>query len=97
MAKAQAGFPRWTHTVSLMKEAGLQVSAGCATCKGWKRQIDLEAIIAAKGPDYSLINKQTPCPFTPGCKGYARFHYSGGVMRPLFTQARWEKWFLRGA
>ncbi|MFC0305212.1 hypothetical protein [Rhizorhabdus histidinilytica] len=95
--RGPAFFPAWTHTVGAMKAArdekpdhfGVRVS--CDTCREG-RDVDLDAIITKKGADFSLVNRRARCKLTRGCRGWNRFFYQGGVMRPLWTQEQVEKW-----
>lgn len=67
------------------------VQVSCDTCGEW-RPVDLDALIAKEGPDFSLINRRARCKLTAGCKGWNRFHFQGGVMRPLWTEKRANEW-----
>lgn len=97
MAKGVAVFPSWTHTVAEMKLTRdekpdhFAVHVRCDLCKQC-RDVDLDAIIAAKGDNHSLVNKRYRCKLTPGCEGWNRFHYQSGVMRPLWTEDQADRW-----
>ncbi len=67
------------------------VTVTCDTCKQG-RDVDLDALIAAKGENFSLVNKRYRCKFSPGCPGHNRFHFQGGVMRPLWSETQADKW-----
>jgi hypothetical protein len=90
-------FPAWTATVGSMKEArdarpeACAVKVSCDTCKEW-RDVDLDALIRAKGQWFSLVNKRGRCKLTKGCRGYNYFRYQSGVMRPLSTEKQTERW-----
>lgn len=90
-------FPAWTATVGSMKEArdgrpeACAVKVSCDTCKEW-RDVDLDALIRAKGQWFSLVNKRGRCKLTKGCRGYNYFRYQSGVMRPLSTEAQSQRW-----
>jgi hypothetical protein len=95
--RGPVGFPGWTQTVHAMKQArdekpddcAVEVMCGeCETC----RPVDLDALITAKGPTFSLINKRYRCKLTAQCRGWNKFHYQGGVMRPLWTEAQANRW-----
>ena len=90
-ARQPAIFPAWVRTVGAALDEGAEIICACPACKQW-READLAAISAAKGCDYSLINRRLPCRLTPGCSGLVRFHYMLGVRRPLWddeTACRW--------
>ena len=78
-----AMIPRWAQTVGAMVEHGTKVTVSCSKCRAWQ-EIDPRKILAAKGPDYSLVNRRCRCRLTPSCPGWNRFHYQHGVMRPLW-------------
>lgn len=67
------------------------VTVTCDSCKKG-RNVDLDALIAAEGPRFSLINRRGGCRFTPGCRGHSRFHYQSGVMRRLWTEEQATIW-----
>jgi hypothetical protein len=100
--RGPAFFPAWTQTVGSMKATrdakpdhfGVRVS--CDSCRQG-RDVDLDAIIARKGPDFSLVNRRSRCRFTPGCRGSNRFFFQHGVMRPLWTQEQVEIWMRADA
>lgn len=91
------GFPAWTATIAAMratrdeKPDDFRVQVTCTAC-GQYREVDLDGLIAAKGPGYSLVNKRFRCKLTRGCRGWNRFHYQGGVMRPLWDHRTLERW-----
>lgn len=90
-------FPTWTHSVGEMKIARdakpdhARVQVRCDVCDVW-RDVDLDAIIAAKGENYSLVNRRYRCKLTPGCEGWNDFRYQSGVMLPLVTEAQTDRW-----
>ncbi|KKC24676.1 hypothetical protein [Sphingomonas sp. SRS2] len=100
MARGISHFPEWTHWVSEMKLVrdakpdDFGVSVNCDICKQW-RSVDLDAIIAMKGENFSLINKRFRCKLTPGCEGWNAFHYQSGVYRPLWTEAQADRWIYQ--
>lgn len=78
MAKRAASQPAWTLTVAAWRDSGHACMVGCSDCKLW-RPVDLERVIAAKGPDYSLWNRRVRC----GCGAHVIFYYGGrGPLRP---------------
>lgn len=95
--RGPAGFPAWTHTVRSMKATRdekpdhFAVKVSCDTCKEG-RDVDLGAIIASKGPHFSLVNRRARCKLTPNCRGWNRFFYQGGVMRPLWDDEQVRIW-----
>lgn len=72
------------------------VMVSCDTCKE-SRDVDLDAIIARKGAGFSLVNKRARCKLTPGCRGWNRFRYQHGVMRPLWTEEQVNIWMRADA
>lgn len=92
-------FPAWTETVASMKETRdrkpdhFHVRVTCTVCRQG-RDVDLDGLIAAKGPDYSLVNRRSRCKFTKGCRGWNRFFYQSGVMRPLWDDKTGDRWML---
>lgn len=92
-----ARFPAWTASVGAMLDAHQQGSKGCAVqvsctkCRLW-RPVALGELVAAKGRDWSLINRRYRCRMSPGCDGWNRFHYQSGVMRPLWTEEQGDAW-----
>ncbi|MEA3044613.1 MAG: hypothetical protein QOH47_2451 [Sphingomonadales bacterium] len=93
--QTRQNMPAWVQTVGAMLAEGCEVRAMCQVCRRWE-PVDLAKIAAAKGPDYSLIDRRSRCRFTPGCKGWVRFAYLLGVFRPLWTTAAAERW-MRGS
>lgn len=78
-----------------MVRENAEVAAVCDRCKG-RQQIDLPALLAKVGPDYSLINRRCRCRITPGCTGWNTFRYLWGVYRGLYDDATSERWILLG-
>ena len=64
---------------------------GCREC----RDVDLQALAAKVGPEYSLIDRRCRCRITPGCVGWNRFMYLFGVYRHLWSYERDEIWMAR--
>jgi hypothetical protein len=91
------GFPAWTHTIGAMKatrdekpdHAAVRVS--CEMCGEW-REVDLDALVERLGPDFSLSNRRSRCKLTNGCRGWNRFRYQSGVMRPLWDDKTTNRW-----
>lgn len=79
--------PSWTETIDAMIAEDVVVSAWCDTCRGHKREIDLHAVKAVKGGDYSLWERRTRCTFKEDCNGWVKFQYirrGGTYTRTLF-------------
>ena len=74
-----------------MKDADAKVQASCPMCGNY-RQVDYDRLIAAKGRGFSLVGRRVPCSFTPGCKGWIKFHYLNGVYRPLWEDRHVAAW-----
>jgi hypothetical protein len=92
-------FPAWTATIRSIIEAQARrpehsnVTWFCNAC-GAHGVPDLQRILAAKGPGYSLVNRRTRCR-KKGCKGWVRFNYQSGMMRALADDATIDLWSLK--
>ena len=79
-------------TIGDLVRTGVEAMVSCTVCQVGHK-IDLSTLLAAKGPDYSLINRRCRCRLTDGCPGWNRFyHRRSGVFLPLWddeTAARW--------
>lgn len=84
-------FPLWTRTLGSMLNGGCAVRALCDRCKG-SRDVDLDALAARVGLEYSLIDRRCRCRLTAGCRGWNRFYYRQAVFRPLWTDERARQW-----
>jgi hypothetical protein len=74
-----------------MIEQGFESYARCTTCGGDKT-VDLPALMAKVGPDYSLWNRRCRCRLTEGCTGWVRFMVGPGWLTKDYddrTEARW--------
>lgn len=80
MGKNKPSRPEYTSSVGAMIRQGASLIAYCPTCRGWKSDVDMQAIVAAKGEDYDLWGRTTRCTFTPECKGRVGFRYKYGMM-----------------
>jgi len=67
------------------------VKVSCDLCQEG-RDVDLDALIARYGLDFSLINRRYRCKLTRGCRGWNRFRYQSGVMRPLWDDKTTDRW-----
>ncbi len=84
-------FPTWARTAGAARDAGTLVQVSCRICKA-QRSADLDRVIAAKGEDYSLVDRNPRCNLTAGCNGRLRLSYRGhGCMRNLETD-RFVEW-----
>jgi hypothetical protein len=90
MAKRAANFPAWVQTLGAMVDEGARIRAWCSGC-GRCTDMDIAALTAIKGRDYSLIDRRSRCKM-PTCKGWVRFHYCQGVFRPLWTDDAAVRW-----
>lgn len=98
MGTRRAGNQIWpssVQTVGAMVREKAEVAAVCDLCRG-RQQIDLPALLAKVGPEYSLINRRCRCRITPGCKGWNTFRYLWGVYRGLYDDRAQERWLLSG-
>lgn len=72
------------HTIDFLIESGTAVRWHCVVCEK-SGAADLEAIQAARGPNYDLTDR-TPWCQQPGCLGRVWFSVrSGSWMRKLLT------------
>ena len=74
-------WPKWSLTVSGMIEQGACVKASCRKC-GTVFKVDLEAIAALRGGDYSLIDRTATCRIY-NCDGECFFMASASESTPL--------------
>jgi hypothetical protein len=97
MAKTAAILPAWVQTLGAMLDQGegrVIVRVTCAQCRG-SRDIDITALAARVGRDYSLINRRCRCRLLPGCIGWNRFYYTthvGTWTRPLADPETQDGW-----
>lgn len=84
-------WPSWVETVGAMAAADAMVSVSCDGCRQ-VRDVDIPALLAKVGPDYSLINRRCRCRITPGCMGWNRFRYVHGVSRRLWDDVTADRW-----
>lgn len=75
-------FPTWARTLGTMIAGNCRVRVGCTRCGRWD-DVDVVALAAKAGLEYSLIDRRCRCRLTPGCKGWNSFSYLLGVYRPL--------------
>jgi hypothetical protein len=70
---------------------GAVVRVFCSRCRA-NRDIDLEALAAKVGSDYSLWNRRCRCRMMRHCKGWNRFRSMPGAVKlyDAETQARWD-------
>jgi hypothetical protein len=81
---------RTRRTLAEMVESGFESFARCPTC-GFHKEIDLPALLAKVGPDYSLWNRRCRCR-RPNCIGWVRFAVGPGWQTKDYddaTEARW--------
>jgi hypothetical protein len=76
--------PSWTATLgALHDEGGLTIRARCRRCEVIQ-EVDLTALIAKVGRDYSLWDRHPPCKLTPECCGRIVFSWSTGTWMWMF-------------
>jgi hypothetical protein len=75
-----------------MIDGGFPAWAECHTCHS-QQKIDLEALAAKVGRDYSLWNRRCRCRWTPGCKGFTVFMCGGGWPHVMADEQR-EMWWV---
>lgn len=74
-----------------MAASDAKISVSCDRCNAY-RDVDIPALLAKVGPNYSLINRRCRCKLTPGCNGWNRFRYLHGVMRRLWDDNASDRW-----
>jgi hypothetical protein len=84
-------FPIWTRTLGDMLNGGCKVRVICEECHEWK-QVDIDALAARVGLEYSLIDRRSRCRLTLGCGGWNKFYFLQAVYRPLWSDARAASW-----
>ncbi len=81
-------LPSYVQSVSAMRDEGIKVAAVYERCREWFK-MDLDTIIAVRGPGYSLVDQRGPCRILD-CDGSAFFLWSTSKstpFRPLRTEA----------
>jgi hypothetical protein len=76
-------WPAFYRTVGAMLDHGTIVRAGCARCDT-VFDVDLRAIIARRGRDYSLIDKEITCKVSK-CRGTGFFLAAARMDTALIT------------
>ncbi|MFZ3484234.1 hypothetical protein [Sphingomonas sp. 3-13AW] len=74
-----------------MIDGGAEVRILCEERCG-STDLDVAALAARVGRDYSLIGRRCRCRITPGCAGWNHFYYLHGVFRPLWSDADLARW-----
>jgi len=82
---------RTRRTLANMIEHGFTSHARCPKCDR-SCEVDLRALMAKAGPDYSLWNRRCRCRFTPGCPGWIRFKVGPGWYVPDYDEPTEERW-----
>lgn len=83
---------RVRRTLGRMIEHGFTAFGRCSTC-GKEKAVDLEALAALKGADYSLWNRRSRCQLTEGCRGWVHFHVGPGWPSPAYDERTQWRWF----
>ncbi len=91
MGKTAPVIPSWVKSLDALIAQGVGVRVMCDGCQGWQ-DIDLAALRAQKGGDYSLFNRRCRCRITPGCKGWNRFYYINGMCWAMWDDATASRW-----
>lgn len=71
-----------------MLEAEREAHAWCHECH-FQQQIDIPALAARVGNDYSLINRRTRC---PNCGAWMNFHYRQAALYPMWDDEMSWRW-----
>ena len=83
--------------LEVVDQRGHAIEVRCNKCREFKvlTKVDLERIIQAKGPDYSLFNRRCRCKLTPDCPGWNSFRYQRGPWAyGLYDEKTEMRWFL---
>jgi hypothetical protein len=82
-------------TIGKMLDNRIAARVCCDRCDAWQ-DVDLAALAARVGRDYSLVDRRCRCKLTPGCRGWNRFLHDlhGGMFSRLWTNAASDRWFL---
>jgi hypothetical protein len=81
-----------TLDMMLEGERPRRVRASCTKCQNY-RDVDLLALRALVGGDYSLVNRRCRCRLKKRCNGWNRFYVLHGTFVPLWddrTAMRWS-------
>lgn len=76
-------WPVFYRTVGAMLDQGVIVRAGCARCDSIF-DVDLRAIVARRGRDYSLIDREITCKLSK-CRGQGFFLAAARMDTQLLT------------
>ena len=87
-------FPAWTRTLGTLIDSASPIRVTCDRCGKWA-DVDLAALAARVGRDYSLIDRRCLCRLTEGCRGWNKFLYLQATYRPLWSVERGDLWMLR--
>ena len=79
------------RTLGKMIDGGHTAMAECSSCRG-HRDIDLVALAAKVGRDYSLWNRRSPCRLTDGCKGWMVYRCGPGWPHLMADEDREMSW-----
>ncbi len=82
MGKRVRIWPRVVQTVGAMQAADIPMFARCSRCEGTFK-VNLELLIRAYGPDYSLLNRRGICPHLE-CDGTCVFLVKTGAGAPFY-------------
>lgn len=71
MRRSPRIWPSWMASAATMRAANAHVLAHCWRCSAsWS--VDLDCLIAERGPAYALVNAEVPCA-NESCPGSAFF------------------------
>jgi len=83
---------RTRRTLGQMIDHGHTAYAWCSTCRTY-RDINLAALIAKVGRDYSLWNRRSHCR-TEGCNGWMVYKCGPGWPHLMASEEREWQWFF---
>lgn len=106
MAKRAGIIKSWAMTLGASLDEGfdeqgrtkVMIRAWCGTCRRSK-EIDIVALAAKVGRDYSLLNRRCRCRLKPGCPGWNQFSYAYGRStwpQHLVDEKTDLRWLLEG-
>lgn len=84
---------RMRRTLGQMIDQGHTAQAFCRKCHSY-RDIDIAALIAKVGRDYSLWNRRSPCRLSKNCTGWVVFECGPGWPHLMADKEREMQWFF---
>lgn len=91
MGKTAPQTPDWVKSLDSLIKQGVRVTVSCTACSAHDL-IDLEALRAKVGGEYSLWNRRCRCRLTDGCQGWNRFRYINGMAWAMWDDEGAARW-----